>query len=151
MVYEFERKMQACSLIFAALLASAALHAQPGAATLRGQVIGPAGEVVPGAVVAAIAEEGRVRLAVTNEQGRYAIQELRPGTYIIWAREKGFSLYENDDLEIKRGQAQTLDILLTPNPSGRLPVLRKVANSICLRPGNCQHDRSRPPGKLRRL
>ncbi len=80
--------------------------------TLRGQVTDPSGAVVPGATVTATGPEGTVKVASTNQEGRYVISGLPDGKYTVRALAKGFAPYDKTDVEVTSGRAQTLDIRL---------------------------------------
>jgi hypothetical protein len=104
------------------LILSVTLHAGSVPGSLRGKVTDNSGTAVSGAVVAAITEQGQVKVGVTDGQGKYAIRNLSPGRYTIWAGGSGFSVYENSSLGVRAGRAQKLDICLRPNPGlGAVP------------------------------
>ena len=71
----------------AAALISLAYVLMPGAASAQSQITGvvtdPSGGVLPGVTVEASSPAliEKVRTAVTDAEGRYAIAALRPGTY----------------------------------------------------------------------
>ena len=93
-----------------------------GAATggLSGQVTDSRTKAVAGIVVAAIAQDGSVKFAVTDRKGRYAISRLPAGRYTIWAGGAGLPLYENTHLAVAGGRSKVLDIRLqraSPKPS----------------------------------
>src|ERR1700736_2191971 len=77
------------SLVVLTLLASSA-SAQ---STISGQVRDTSGAVVANATVEAASDVliERVRTVQTNGEGRYAIIDLRPGTYVVTATAPGFS------------------------------------------------------------
>jgi|SRR6516165_10209585 hypothetical protein len=108
------------------LIVSAALHPQSVPGSLRGKVTDGSGTVVPGAVVAAITEQGQVKVGITNTQGDYTIGNLSPGRYTIWAGGNGFYPYENPSLGVRAGRAQTLDIRLRPSLEGPSVVRREM-------------------------
>src|SRR5260221_3634440 len=70
---------------------SAALLAQSGEVSLRGQVTDQSGAVVSGIPVTLIAPGGVIREAKTEElEGRYIFRDLPAGTYTLLVRVKGF-------------------------------------------------------------
>ena len=109
------------------LILSAALQARSVPGSLRGRVTDGSGTAVSGAVVAAITEQGQVKFGITDTQGDYAIGNLSPGRYTIWAGVSGLSLYENNSLGVRAGRAQTLDICLKPNLGGSSAVRLQMA------------------------
>src|SRR3984893_7319316 len=92
---------------------SAALLAQSGEVSLRGQVTDQSGAVVPGIPVTLVGSGGFVREAVTEEsEGRYAFRDLPPGTYTLRVRVKGFADIEKPGVVIVRGQPQVVNLQL---------------------------------------
>lgn len=109
------------------LILSAALQARSAPGSLRGRVTDGSGTAVSGAIVAAITELGQVKFGVTDTQGDYAIGNLSPGRYTIWAGESGFSFYENTSLGVRAGRAQTLDICLRQSLGGSSAIRLQMA------------------------
>lgn len=70
---------------FACLFCLAApLYAQTITATVSGTVTDPAGAVVPGANVTVTSNErGETKTVSTDDEGRYTVPFLQPGTYTI--------------------------------------------------------------------
>ena len=92
---------------------SAALLAQSGEVSLRGQVTDQSGAVVPGIPVTLVGSGGFIREAVTEEsEGRYAFRDLPPGTYTLRVRVKGFADIEKPGVVIVRGQPQVVNLQL---------------------------------------
>jgi hypothetical protein len=87
-------------LVFcAAVLLPSVAHAQ---AQIVGQVRDESGGVLPGVTVEAASPAiiEKVRTAVTDEQGRYRIEALRPGTYRLTFSLTGFSTVARDGVEV---------------------------------------------------
>jgi hypothetical protein len=81
------------------LLAPATVRAQ---SAIAGQVTDATGAVLPGVTVEASSPaliEG-ARTVVTDSQGRYAIEALRPGIYKVTFTLQGFSVLIRDDIEL---------------------------------------------------
>ena len=114
------------------LILSTVLNARSVPGSLRGRVTDDSGAAVSGAVVAAITGQGRVKVGITDPQGDYAIGDLSPGRYTIWAGGNGFSLYENTSLGVTAGPAQTLDICLRPSLRGPIAPPLEIAQAwVC--------------------
>src|SRR6516162_7468742 len=109
------------------LILSTVLNARSVPGSLHGRVTDVSGTAVSGAVVAAITGQGQVKVGITDAQGDYAIGDLSPGKYTIWAGRNGFSLYENMSLGVTAGRAQILDIRLRPSREGSSAVLLETA------------------------
>jgi hypothetical protein len=69
-------------------------------ATIAGEVKDASGAVLPGVTVEAASPAliERVRSAVTDGNGRYRIEDLRPGTYSVTFTLPGFATVRRDDL-----------------------------------------------------
>ncbi|HVF54871.1 MAG TPA: TonB-dependent receptor [Pyrinomonadaceae bacterium] len=84
-------------------------------ASVTGRVSDANGAVVVGASVSAtLAANGLERTTVTDEEGRYRIVELPPGTYVVRVRGKGFALEEKTGLQLIAGQNARLDFVMRP-------------------------------------
>src|SRR5580692_10560468 len=82
--------------LFIALAAFAAAQS-----TISGVVRDTSGAAIAGAKVEAASDVliERVRTAITNGEGRYAIVDLRPGTYFVTATAPGFAT-EKQQIEV---------------------------------------------------
>ena len=111
-VHEFSRPALHALLISCFL--SAALFAQSGEVSLRGQVTDQSGAVVPGIPVTLIGADGAARDAITDPaEGRFLFRDLPPGSYTLRVRVKGFADIEKPGVVIVRGQLQIVDLQLT--------------------------------------
>ena len=93
------------------LLLSATASAQPDSG-LAGAVVDKPGLVLPGVTVEAASPaliEG-VQTVVTNGQGRYAIVNLRPGTYALTFTLTGFSTVVREGVELPAAFTATIDV-----------------------------------------
>lgn len=83
--------------------------------TISGKVVDSNGLSIVGATVTAtLTEMGIQRRAVTNEDGRYRIIELNPGTYAVKAEASGFGAKIKTELQTISGQSVQLDFRLDP-------------------------------------
>jgi len=94
------------------LLSPSWLLAQNPSGGVRGQISDPSGLAVPSAKVAAISSTGQSTLGVVHSDGSYEIQGLVPGTYTVKARARGFSMFEQPDVQIAAGKTGKVDIAL---------------------------------------
>ena len=93
------------------LLLSATASAQPDSG-LAGAAIDESGLVLPGVTVEATSPaliEG-VRTVITDGQGRYAIVNLRPGTYALTFTLTGFRTVVRENIELTSAFTATIDV-----------------------------------------
>lgn len=82
--------------------------------TITGRITDPNGQSVAGATVTATqVETGAERTATSNDEGRYQIVELQPGTYNIKSTGGGFGVSEKQGLATISGQNVQLDFALS--------------------------------------
>jgi hypothetical protein len=101
----------AAILLFSFLFASSSF-AQTGKASIRGQVKDPSGGAIVDATVTATGADGQTLAATTTHDGSYEIKGLAPGKYKVQAFAKGFAVFENDNVQVAAGQAQTVNVPL---------------------------------------
>ena len=83
--------------------------------TISGRITDSNNAPIVGATVVAIIVETRTeRTAVTDEEGRYRIIELQPGTYNVRASANGFGAKENQGFITIAGQNLQLNFSLAP-------------------------------------
>src|SRR5690606_8916984 len=93
------------------VLSSAALAQDLDDVTISGRIVDPNGQAIAGATVTATrVETGQSRSVTTNDEGRYRIIELSPGTYTVRAEASGFGSKERIDLVTVSGQNVQLDL-----------------------------------------
>src|ERR1700694_3603298 len=89
---------------------SAALLAQSGEISLRGQVTDQSGVVGPCVTVTGIGPSGTMREVQTDpSDGRYVFRDLPPGTYTLQIHVNGFADFEKTGVVIVRGQPQVMN------------------------------------------
>jgi hypothetical protein len=84
------------------LLVTASLTvAQTSSSSLQGTVTDPSGSAISGASVMLSSNDSKLeRTMVTGTQGEYRFLALSPGTYTLTVTAKGFSRYEQTDLQL---------------------------------------------------
>ncbi|WP_352431849.1 TonB-dependent receptor [Pyrinomonas sp.] len=83
---------------------------------LRGRVRDANGAAIVGAqVLATLRDTARVRSAVTDEQGRFLLLELEPGSYIVRVVAPGFA---PEEVAIETVAGRTLELDFTLRPAG---------------------------------
>jgi hypothetical protein len=85
--------------------------AQQGTSSLGGKVIDEREELIVGASVTVIANDGARKNTVTNAQGLYTFAALSPGKYIVRIFAKGFAIAEQA-VDIGAGERRTHDVQL---------------------------------------
>ena len=94
------------------LLAAAFAWSQTPPGVLRGQVTDPSGAAITKADVALTPGTGSPLSTQTNAQGVFEFQGLAPGKYTLSVTAKGFTLYQNDSVEVTN-QPLRLNVELT--------------------------------------
>jgi hypothetical protein len=89
---------------------------QQTASGIAGTVRDTSGAVLPGVTVEAASPAliEKVRVVVTNDEGRFNIVDLRPGTYVVTFTLPGFRTVKRDGIELTAGFTGTVN--------GELPV-----------------------------
>ena len=99
-------------LLFLAL-AGGLLFAQGNVATLNGTILDSTGALVPGAtVVAKNIDTGIETRASTTSAGAYTIPYLPSGTYTLRVTAAGFRTSQQENVVLRVGQVQTVNITL---------------------------------------
>jgi Carboxypeptidase regulatory-like domain len=108
------------------LLMPAGLSAPGVMGTLRGRITDGSGAPVVKALIAVISAHGKLRLATSDAKGEYAVRDIEPGLYTIWATEGNVSRFDRANLGSRHGQVETIDITLAAGSGqrrGNLPLL----------------------------
>src|SRR6266700_1103460 len=112
---KFSRK-HILAIVFA-LLYVAALAPPAGAQSVNVNLSGAAkdesGAIIPGvSITATNTQTGLVKTAITNEDGRYSILSIPPGTYDLHADLPGFATTVHRSQEFRVGTTVVLDFTL---------------------------------------
>ena len=109
-IYPRSGAVLALLMIATALFLSGSAFAQGTTGTLRGQVLDPAGAVVPNAEVTVTNQETGVSVKVTTTSaGTYALPTLIPGVYKITVEAKGFKSFVKKDVSVIANQDNVAD------------------------------------------
>lgn len=106
------------------------LQAQDGRGRITGQVLDPAGTPVPRCSIEITELETGVKLGTTtNENGRYELPYLTPGTYAMTATAAGFKSYTRTGMEVRVDDRLTIDVRL---PLGQVNETITVSEQVPL-------------------
>ena len=104
-------KQNLLAAVLSIVLLPVGAAAQTGASSIAGVVRDTTGAVLPGVTVEASSPAIlAVRTAVTGGQGRYSIDELRPGVYTIVYTLPGFATVRREGLELTASFAANVNI-----------------------------------------
>jgi hypothetical protein len=107
------RALTCFALAAVAFLPAARASAQTNTGAIRGYVRGADGAPVPDAQVTAVdSSTSLTRNAVTNAQGFYSLNALRPATYTVSAKRIGFQPFTKQ-IKVQVGQVLSSDFSLT--------------------------------------
>lgn len=108
-------------LLATLLLVVSAIAAAPTAATVDGAIEGtvtdPKGALVRDAVVTASdAATGKAFSGTSDAQGRYKIDGIPPGTYVLTVNAKGFNTFTKESVVVEAGKSSTVSVRLEIAP-----------------------------------
>ncbi|MBC7796207.1 MAG: TonB-dependent receptor [Pyrinomonadaceae bacterium] len=108
--------MVLCAVLFLLNTNNTTVHAQDlDDVTITGKVTDTNGAALPNATVTAtLVTETQERTVTTNEDGRFRIIELKPGSYIVKVEASGFAILERTNLTTISGQNVQLNLELSP-------------------------------------
>jgi hypothetical protein len=108
------------SIIVSAVLLATACVSRVGAqdldsVTITGRVLDQNSAIIPGATIEAIlVKTSATRTTVTDDEGRYRIIQLEPGSYTLRFSSAGFAVQEKKELTFIAGKNLQLDLTLVP-------------------------------------
>src|SRR5947199_10563411 len=104
------KRLRVLSFALASLVISQATWAQTTAG-ITGVVRDATGAVMPGVTVEAASPAliEKVRTATTDDQGRFNIVDLRPGTYTVTFTLPGFTSFKREGIELSVGFTATVN------------------------------------------
>jgi hypothetical protein len=98
-------------LLIFLFLSGNALAQQNG--SIHGQVIDTLNAVIVGATVTLVDPEGKEKTIVTNKDGEYTFNGVKPGKYTVRAAAKNFQLYENGEVNVAAGDRTDLSVVMS--------------------------------------
>src|SRR5689334_2624295 len=108
-------------IVFTALLIAllvmlvTTVHGQVDQGRIEGKIKDVSGGVVPGVTVKIKNDRtGEERSAVSNEEGDYTFNALRPSTYSLETSMTSFAPATAKNIEVLVGQTRTLDLKIRP-------------------------------------
>ncbi len=113
MIGLIRRFRQPVRAMLVSMFFSVALFAQTGRLSLSGRVTDPSGALIPAATVTITGPNHAVKVAQTDEQGRYVFRNLAPGIYSIQISSFGFSTFTKTRVPIAYGRPQVVNARLT--------------------------------------
>jgi outer membrane receptor protein involved in Fe transport len=94
-------------LVFGAALA----HAQETTGSIAGRIVDAQELAIPGATVTVTGPQGS-KTVVTDNQGRYSVPFLVPGTYTVHAELQGFKPIDRPNIQVQLSQTTTLPLTM---------------------------------------
>src|SRR6266851_8779860 len=124
--------------ILVVLTVNGTVFPQTSSTSLQGSVTDPSGSAIVGATVVLANSESKLeRTMETGTQGEYRFIALPPGTYTLTVTEKGFSRYQQTDLQLLVNTPATANVRLkvgsaseSVTVTSEAPVLNLVDASI---------------------
>jgi hypothetical protein len=130
-----ERQVRVFFILLIVGISVSTLLAQTTAGALRGQVADPSGAAIPGASVIMTPSNGSPITVQSNGQGMYEFKALPPGKYTLTVAAQGFSLYENDSVNVA-DQPLRLNVALTIEVETQKVQVSDTAPTIDVDPSN---------------
>jgi hypothetical protein len=124
------------SYLLVLLAVTVSAHAQAVRGSLSGRVTDPTGAAIPGASVQVRTASQKLTTVVSDEEGRYLVNDLDPGLYQANASAPGFSSRTNTAVRISSGQHAILDISLAIEMSEQSVTVTEEPTAIEVNPAS---------------
>src|SRR5690242_8749309 len=116
------------SILLQAVESGHVVYGQGGDVVLSGTVRDQTGAVLPGvAITVTETETGTTRTTTTQQDGRYNVVQLGPGTYQVQADLPGFSRVLTEPVKLSVGDRRAMDLVL---PVGQQSEVVTVASGV---------------------
>ncbi len=109
------------AVLFASVVACAQVEKQSEAAMLQGLVRDSANKAVAGATVSLIANEVKMLSVLADSTGKYKLQDVQPGVYILRAEMKSVGDGTSASFVLGPKESRTIDITLTSAKANERP------------------------------
>src|ERR671922_356268 len=132
-------RVRAVLYSFVILIVTATLSlAQTTTAAFLGTVMDPSGAVLPGVqVTASNVDTGLKRTTITNEEGRFLLSELPPGSYEVVVNLAGFETLIRKGMTLTIGQQANLSLTMKVGAvdqqvvvTGDAPIVETTQSSV---------------------
>src|SRR6266550_5803271 len=127
-----QRQLRILLLVFSLVLLALPLVIAHGAGgRIEGKVTDPKGAAVAGAIVTVADPVSNQNFrASTDSEGRYKVEGVPPGIYLVVVSAKGFSEARRDEVKVQDGATATVDLRLEVAPvEAAVTVVTAKANS----------------------
>lgn len=109
-------------------LLSSLVSGQTGSAGLTGSIQDPTGAGVPAAPIKVVNEESGARIeSITDEDGKFRVNSLIPGTYRVEVSKPGFEQLVRKGLTLTTGQRVAVDLILKLGSNAELVTVQESA------------------------
>ncbi len=123
-----------------ALFLAASTLAQTITATIVGTIRDPQGAAVPGASITVTSEEqSQKRTAKSDNEGRYSISFLQPGTYTVLATAKAFGKVSRAGIKLEVAQSALIDLALPLETVLETVMVTEEASVLITEASDIQH------------
>lgn len=107
------RRLLLAALSFSLLVLPLARASAAAGGSVKGSVTDPRGAVVVGAVVAVLDASGqKLKEVKTDAQGRYTVEGLPAGSYVVVVTAAGFKEARREQVSVADGKSESLDVKL---------------------------------------
>jgi hypothetical protein len=104
-------KINCCSIVLSIVFGALLLNAQETRGSILGRVLDSSSAVVPNAEIKAVLGSTSTAIQTkTNEEGRYTLLYLLPGTYTLHVEAPGFKALKRSGIEVRIGDRIELDL-----------------------------------------
>ncbi|MEJ2006793.1 MAG: carboxypeptidase regulatory-like domain-containing protein, partial [Acidobacteriota bacterium] len=122
--------------VLVAVCFSAALIAQTSRISVRGQVTDPSGAAIPAATVTITGPSHMLKVAQTDEQGRYVFRDLPLGTYTIKINTTGFATFTKTGIHLTAGHFEVVNAQMALTIEKQQVTVQSESERLSVNPEN---------------